>query len=77
MKNVKLALLSSAVMFALLGCNESTPSNEKPTQEESKQAPSATSATEQLDTLLADYFEAGLKFNPIGLLNNSLLREFV
>ena len=66
MKNVKLALLSSAVMFALLGCNESTPSNEKPTQEVSKQAPSATLAKEQLDTLLADYFEAGLKFNPIG-----------
>ncbi|MEC8207907.1 MAG: DUF885 domain-containing protein, partial [Pseudomonadota bacterium] len=65
MKNVKLALLSSAVMFALLGCNESTPSNEKTTQAVSKQAPSATSATEQLDLLLADYFEAGLKFSPV------------
>ena len=28
MKNIKLALLSSAVMLALMGCNESTPKSE-------------------------------------------------
>ena len=66
MKNIKLALLSSAVMLALMGCNESTPKSETTPTTAAQPSVKTESASAQLDTLLTNYFEDGLQFNPIG-----------
>ncbi|AXV67062.1 DUF885 domain-containing protein (plasmid) [Pseudoalteromonas lipolytica] len=66
MKNIKLALLSSAVMLALMGCNESTPKSETTPTTAAQPSVKTESASVQLDTLLTNYFEDGLQFNPIG-----------
>ena len=66
MKNIKLAIISSAVLFALVGCNEPASKNEKPTTENAQTTTQVEAPAAQLDTLLADYFEDSLQFNPIG-----------
>lgn len=67
MKKLKLALLSSAIVFSLSACKE--PQVQQSSTNESastKTAQKNITEAEKLNTLVSNYFEEGLAFNPIG-----------
>ncbi len=67
MKQIKLALLSTAIVLSLSACKEE-PVQQSSSVESAPSNPSdqVISAAEQLNTLVSKYFDEGLAFNPVG-----------
>ncbi|MCQ8878335.1 DUF885 domain-containing protein [Pseudoalteromonas shioyasakiensis] len=67
MKQIKLALLSTAIVLSLSACKEELV-QQSSSAESAPSNPSdhVISAAEQLNTLVSNYFDEGLAFNPVG-----------
>ncbi|KAA1153575.1 DUF885 domain-containing protein [Pseudoalteromonas sp. FUC4] len=76
MKSIKLALVASGVMFALSGCmntelsTHTNPSTQLNTVNASAGIVSELSAEQQLDVLVAQYYDESLTYNPISATYN-------
>ncbi|MEL0655190.1 DUF885 domain-containing protein [Pseudoalteromonas issachenkonii] len=76
MKSIKLALVASGVMFALSGCmntelsTHTNPSIQLNTVNASAGIVSELSAEQQLDVLVAQYYDESLTYNPISATYN-------
>ncbi|WP_418609301.1 DUF885 domain-containing protein [Pseudoalteromonas sp. US3C1013] len=68
MKVIKIALVASSVMFALSGCM--SPSSQLNTNQSVAPVISELSAEQQLDVLVAQYYDESLAFNPLSATYN-------
>ena len=68
MKVIKIALVASSVMFALSGCMST--SSQLNTNQPVAPVISELSAEQQLDVLVAQYYDESLTFNPLSATYN-------